>query len=175
MANNRAFCFKRGTLPVGTIAANGKNILGVQIDRNAPNGLLAQDATNKWWAGPNETVNEVRLFIAHPVPYEGLPSWNGNNNDQPPGTADGPWVGSTTPDAAQAGVGFWGSPTATNPLDTNEYIAIGNNAYKVVTGNPGTFTTDTDVRNWVISQGYWDNYGDPGFNTANPQTPDVQP
>lgn len=163
---NRGFCLKRGALPAGTLAANGGTKLGVQTDRTS--GInLSNDPVNKWWDGPSEVIGqEARLFIAHPVPFDGNPG-NPNTQDIPGGV-------NPNPDNPDAGVGFWGSPSATNPNDTSKYIAIGNSAYRVFTGAPGVFTTDVQVRSWVKAQGFWDNYTGGTVNTTDPQTPAVQ-
>ena len=163
---NRGFCLIRGGLPAGTTAANGGSKLGVQTDRNS--GIdLSKDPVNKWWDGPSEVIGqEPRLFIAHPVPFDGS---TGNPNNQPiPGGVN------PNPDNPDAGVGFWGSPSAGSTSDTSKYIAIGNNAYRIVIGTPGVFTTDVQVRAWVKAQGFWDNYTGGTVNTTNPQTPPVQ-
>jgi hypothetical protein len=163
---NRAFCLARGPVPSGASLANGGTILGVQDDRNVDTDFSV-DPNNKWWGGPNETgAVEVRLFIAHPVPFDGNTS---NPNTQPVPAGVTP-----TPDGPEGGVGFWGAPTAVDPNNSTDYINIGNNAWKVVNGTPGVFTTDSQVRTWVKSQGYWDNYTGPANNT-NPQVPAVQP
>jgi hypothetical protein len=167
--SNRGFCLKRGGLPAGTIAANGGTKLGVQTDRTSMINL-SNDPVNKWWDGPDETGENARqrLFIAHPVPFTG----GAGNNDQPlPDT--GPAI-NPSPDGPGAGVGFWGSPSAVSPNDTSKYIAIGNNAFRIVTGTPGVFTTDVQVRGWVKSQGFWDNYTGGTVNTTDPQVPAVQ-
>jgi hypothetical protein len=163
---NRGFCLKRGGLPAGTVAANGGTKLGVQTDRNS--GInLSNDPVNKWWDGPSEVVGqEPRLFIAHPVPFDGNA---GSPNDQPLDNGQNP-----TPDGPGAGVGFWGSPTASNTADSSKYIAIGNNAFRIYTGTPGVFTTDAQVRAWVKASGFWDNYTGGTVNSTDPQTPPVQ-
>ena len=170
VGETRAFCLKRGGLPPGTIAANGGTTLGVQVDRNTdPTPALSTDTVNKWWMGPIELPGPTcRLFIAHPVGDVLSP---GSNEQPVPGGVTTP----PTPDANFAGVGFWGSSNANDFNDSSAYIAIGNNAWKVVNGTPGAFTTDTQVRNWVKTQGYWDNYDGGIINTTNPQTPAPQP
>lgn len=163
---NRGFCLIRGGLPSGTQAANGGSKLGVQIDRNS-NIDLSKDTTNKWWDGPSEVIGqEPRLFIAHPVPTDGN---TGAPNDQPLNQGQNP-----TPDGPGAGVGFWGSKNATSTSNSSNYIAIGNNAYRIYTGSPGVFTTDVQVRQWVKASGFWDNYTGGTVNSTDPQTPAVQ-
>jgi hypothetical protein len=164
---NRGFCLRRGTLPVGTIAANGRTKLGVQTDRTSMIDL-SKDPLNKWWDGPDETAENarMRLFIAHPVPFDG--------NTGNPNTQDIPGGVTPSPDNPGAGVGFWGSTSAVSTSDTSKYIAIGNNAYRIVTGTPGVFTTDVQVRAWVKTNGFWDNYTGGTVNTTDPQTPAVQ-
>ena len=165
---NRAFCLKRGALPAGTIAANGGSILGVQTDRTSMINL-SNDPVNKWWDGPDETPenSRLRLFIAHPVPFDG--------NVGNPNTQDIPGGVTPSPDNPGAGVGFWGSTSAVSTSDTSKYIAIGNNAYRVFTnGTPGVFTTDVQVRAWVKARGFWDNYTGGTVNTTDPQIPAVQ-
>jgi len=163
---NRGFCLKRGALPSGTVAANSGSKLGVQTDRTS-NINLSDDQVNKWWDGPSEVIGqEPKLFIAHPVPFDGN---TGSSNDQPIGGGQTP-----APDGPGAGVGFWGSPTATDPSNTSKYIAIGNNAFRIYTGTPGIFTTDVQVRQWVKASGFWDNYTGGTVNSTDAQTPAVQ-
>jgi hypothetical protein len=165
---NRGFCLIRGGLPAGTTAANGGSKLGVQTDRNS--GIdLSKDPVNKWWDGPSEVIGQgPKLFIAHPLPFAG----GTGSNDQPLPETDPPI--NPSPDSPGAGVGFWGSPSAVSTSDTSKYIAIGNNAYRIVIGTPGVFTTDVQVRAWVKTNGFWDNYTGGTVNTTNPQTPPVQ-
>jgi len=143
-----------GSLPAFTAPANGGAKLGVEVNPGTVN--LAADANNKWWSSPNDTTY---LYIAHIV---GTTVAGSNIQPIRPGITP-------TPDSPNAGVGFWAIATSDRTIPT-PYIELGNAAWLAYNGTPGVFTTDVEVRNWVIANNLWDNYLGPA-NSSNPETP----
>ena len=151
----RGFCLIRGALPSGTTGANGGVKLGVEITQGTVN--LAKDATNKWWSSPDDTSY---LYIAHIVGSSSV----GGSNIQPIQPGIDP-----SPDAPNAGVGFWAIATS-DRTNATAYIELGNSAFYSFNGAPGVFTADAQVRGWVIANNLWDNYIG-SANATNPEVP----
>jgi hypothetical protein len=97
----------------------------------------------KWWPGPDEDLGWV---ITHQVPSGDQPSEAGEN----------------------AFLGFWRSKGFSNPsfIALAEYVSRKN-------GTPQTFANANDAKNWLESNGYYTNEGDPLPSltpTASPTT-----
>ena len=101
----------------------------------------------RWWAGPPQNI----MYIVG-VQGKMADADNSNNQPLPPLVIAPPF-----PDSPLGGVTFWGRPSALL-TDSTLYVQIGNWAYRVKTGNPGTFNTPADVTNWLQTVGFWSNY-----------------
>ena len=101
----------------------------------------------KWWPGPDEDLGWI---ITHQVPSGDQPSEAGEN----------------------AFLGFWRSKGFSNPsfIALAEYVSRKN-------GTPQTFANANDAKNWLESNGYYTNEGDPLPSltpTASPTTTPTQ-
>ena len=157
----------------GTVNGTAAGFKALYFEFPAQIPLDETDGSNsvRTWAGPQEFQT---LYIAHSVPATGNPQVPGNQT-QPLRPTIG--AGSYTPDDPNGGVGFWGIKSYTDGPDTyigrdlitkqEAIVQLANNCYIYTHGSLGTFSTPTQVIDWMDDWGFWSNYAGPDCDLDN--------